>query len=235
MAAFESTELVTSDATRGRIIAAAVALLAKGGAEAATTRAVAAMAKVQAPTIYRLFGDKDGLLRAAAETAFAEYVDRKGAPASPGDPAQALADGWDAHVAFGFAHPAVFKLIQFDPDGPASPAAAAGLTVLRERVHRLAETGRLRVSEERAAHLLHATATGVILTCLHMPQADQSSLSASARDSVFTTILEQAGPAPHASPAAAASTLRAQIDQVSDLTPGERLLMDELLRRIADR
>ncbi|WP_338419811.1 TetR family transcriptional regulator [Streptomyces klenkii] len=32
-----------------------------------TTRAVAAAAGVQAPAIYRLFGDKDGLLEAVAE------------------------------------------------------------------------------------------------------------------------------------------------------------------------
>jgi AcrR family transcriptional regulator len=36
------------------------------------------MARVQAPPIYRLFEDKDGLLRAAAETAVADYVERKG-------------------------------------------------------------------------------------------------------------------------------------------------------------
>jgi len=235
MAALDPIEFATPDATRERIIAAAVTLIAKGGAEAATTRAVAAMAQVQAPTIYRLFGDKDGLLRAAAEIAFADYVARKGAPAFQVDPVQALADGWDAHVAFGFAHPAVFKLIHFDQQGPASPAAAAGLTVLRQRVRRVAESGRLRVSEERAADLLHATATGVVLTSLHLSKVYQSSLSQSARDSVFATIVDQAELEPTASPATAASALRTRLGQVPDLTPGERLLMDELLRRIADR
>jgi len=231
----EFVELSTPNATRERIIAAAIALITEGGAEAATTRAVAAMAKVQAPTIYRLFGDKDGLLRVAAEAVFADYVSGKGASAQPADPVRALGDGWDAHVAFGFTHPAVFKLIQSDPDGLASPASAAGLTVLRQRVRGVAEAGRLRVSEERASALLHATATGVILTALHMSEADQRSLSASARDSVLATILERAEPAPPAIAATAASALRTQLEKVSDLTPGERLLMDELLRRIADR
>jgi AcrR family transcriptional regulator len=235
MAASTIIELATLDTTRGRIIAAAKTLIAEGGAEAATTRAVASKAKVQAPTIYRLFGDKDGLLRAAAEAVFADYVGRKNTPASQDDPVLALADGWDAHVAFGITHPAVFKLIQSDPEGPASPAAAAGLTVLRDRVHYVAKVGRLRVSEEHAASLLHATATGVILTSLHMSEVERSSLSASARDSVFATILEQAEGSPPASAAAAASGLRARLEHVFDLTPGERLLMDELLRRIADR
>jgi AcrR family transcriptional regulator len=101
MAASTIIELATLDTTRGRIIAAAKTLIAEGGAEAATTRAVASKAKVQAPTIYRLFGDKDGLLRAAAEAVFADYVGRKNTPASQDDPVLALADGWDAHVAFG--------------------------------------------------------------------------------------------------------------------------------------
>ena len=45
----------------------AARLLREQGAAAVTTRAVAMAAGVQAPTIYRLFGDKDGLLDAVAE------------------------------------------------------------------------------------------------------------------------------------------------------------------------
>ena len=51
---------------RERILAATAKLLAEGGREAASTRAVGAAAGVQAPTIYRLFGDKQGLLDAVA-------------------------------------------------------------------------------------------------------------------------------------------------------------------------
>ena len=55
---------------RDRILAEAVDLLARGGREALTTRAVAAAAGVQAPTISRLFGDKQGLVDAVAEHGF---------------------------------------------------------------------------------------------------------------------------------------------------------------------
>jgi AcrR family transcriptional regulator len=48
--------------------ALAVLLGLVAGRRAVTTRAVAAGAGVQAPTIYRLFGDKDGLLDALAVT-----------------------------------------------------------------------------------------------------------------------------------------------------------------------
>ena len=68
-------ETAQADRVRARIVAAAAELIASGGREAATTRAVAAAAGVQAPTIYRLFGDKRGLLNAAAEHGHARLVD----------------------------------------------------------------------------------------------------------------------------------------------------------------
>ena len=46
--------------TRARILEAAYALLQAAGPDAITTRAVATAAKVQVPTIYRAFGDKQG-------------------------------------------------------------------------------------------------------------------------------------------------------------------------------
>ena len=51
-------------ATRARIVDVAARLLQTDGPAAVTTRAVAEGAGVQAPTIYRLFGDKEGLLDA---------------------------------------------------------------------------------------------------------------------------------------------------------------------------
>ena len=52
-------------------------LLAAGGRDAVSTRAVAAAAGTQAPTIYRLFGDKDGLLAAVVDFGWAAFLDRK--------------------------------------------------------------------------------------------------------------------------------------------------------------
>ena len=59
---------------RARIIAAGAERLADGGRDALTRRAVAAAAGVQAPTIYRLFSDKRGLLEAVAEHGLAEHI-----------------------------------------------------------------------------------------------------------------------------------------------------------------
>src|SRR6478735_1483558 len=85
---------------RERILQAAAKLIAEGGRDAATTRAVAAAAAVQAPTIYRLFGDKSGLLDAVAEQAMAAYVAKKSATRPDPDPMTDLRRGWDDYVAF---------------------------------------------------------------------------------------------------------------------------------------
>jgi AcrR family transcriptional regulator len=85
---------IAEDETRARIVAAAAGLIAAGGRDAATTRAVAAAARVQAPTIYRLFGDKRGLLDAVAEYEMAAYMAEKARRAPHPDPLQDLRDGW---------------------------------------------------------------------------------------------------------------------------------------------
>jgi AcrR family transcriptional regulator len=56
--------------TRQRVIEAATGLLEREGRDAVTTRAVAVAAGMQPPVIYRLFGDKEGLLEAVAEHGF---------------------------------------------------------------------------------------------------------------------------------------------------------------------
>ena len=67
--------------TRLTIVACAARLLQEHGAAAVTTRGVAEAAGVQAPAIYRLFGDKDGLLDAVAEHVMATFVTAKAAAA----------------------------------------------------------------------------------------------------------------------------------------------------------
>ena len=229
-------ESANADDVRARIVAAAADLIASGGRDAATTRAIAAAAAVQAPTIYRLFGDKRGLLDAVAEHGLAAYVAEKSVREPHPDPVQELRDGWNMHVAFGLAHPGLFAIMSGDPHPrPLSPAAAAGLNVLRQRVRNIALAGRLRVSEERAINLLHSVGTGTVLTLLRQPkeQRDQG-LSATAREAVVAAITGEAtAPADHG-PSGAAATLKASLDRTAVLTSGERHLLEELLDRIAD-
>jgi AcrR family transcriptional regulator len=220
---------------RTRIVAAAAALIEAGGRDAATTRAVAAAGGVQAPTIYRLFGDKRGLLEAVAEHGLSAYIAEKSTrPAHP-DPVQDLRDGWDMHVAFGLANPGLFAIISSDPHPDrASPAVAAGLDILRRRVRNIALAGRLRTSEERAVELLHSMGTGTILTLLGQPEnARDPGLSEAARETLISVIIGKPVVSATSGPSGAAAALHACLDQTSTLSRGERHLLEELLDRIA--
>ena len=221
---------------RSRIVEAATALIRSGGRDAATTRAVADAAGVQAPTLYRLFGDKRGLLDAAAEHGFAAYVAEKANHKRHPDPVQELRNGWDMHVEFGLANPGLFSIMAGDPQpGHHSPAAAAGLNVLRQRIQNIALAGRLRVSETRALLLLQSVGTGTVLTLLGQPEDLRDlKFSETAREAVIASITNDGITPIKPGPSAAAATLHAFLDQTSVLTLGERHLMEELLQRIAD-
>jgi AcrR family transcriptional regulator len=225
------------DHVRARILDATAALIAEGGRDAATTRAICAAANVQAPTIYRLFGDKRGLLDAVAERGFSLYVADKAARAPHPDAMQALRDGWDLHVAFGLANPGLFAIMSGDPrPRPRSAAFSAGLEVLRQRIKRIALSGRLRVSEERALALIQAGGVGTVLTLLSQPvDARDLGLSMLAREAVMAAISTDAPAGFVAGPRPAAVALRASLDQTPVLSVGERRLLEELLDRISSR
>src|SRR5580704_7541648 len=100
MNALESSS--ARDRTQAQLVEVAAELLASGGPDAVTTRSVALAAGVQAPAIYRLFGDKNGLLDAVVQHGFASYLARK--PPVVGavsDPVASLSAGWELHVGFG--------------------------------------------------------------------------------------------------------------------------------------
>jgi AcrR family transcriptional regulator len=226
----------SSDTTRDRIVAAAAELLTEGGREAVSTRAVSAAAGVQVPTIYRLFGDKQGLLDAVAVHGFTTYLRDKAPLAHGDDPVEDLRTGWDLHVKFGLANPALYALMYGEPrPGPTPPAPAAAAAILAGHLHRIAEAGRLRVGEERAAHLVHAAGCGTTLTLIAMPENRRDpGLSEMAREAVIAAIATDAPALATPGPVSAAVHLRAALPQTSVLTVHERGLMQEWLDRIAD-
>lgn len=223
-------------AQRERIIEAAAGLLRDGGPDAVSTRAVSAAANVQAPTLYRIFGDKQRLLDAVAEHALTSYVAGKARRVPGADPVDDLRAGWDLHVAFGLAHPAAYVLAYGAPDParPVPPAVAAGARILAEHVHRIAAAGRLRVGEEQAARLVHAAGSGTTLALLAQP-ADRRDpgLSTLAREAVLAAVTTDPPGPSAAGPVPAAVALRAVLPQVDALSDGERHLMGEWLDRIA--
>jgi AcrR family transcriptional regulator len=224
--------------TRERIVEAAAALLTEGGREAVSTRAVSAAASVQAPTIYRLFGDKQGLLDAVAGHGFASYLRGKAALEKTADPVEDLRRGWDLHVGFGLAQPAFYALIYGEPrPGVETPAARAAADILAAQVRRIAEAGRLRVSEERAAHLIHAAGSGMTFTLIALPPERRDlTLSALARESTIAAVTTETPAHPDADggPVGRAVALRAVLPQAAALSAAERGLLAEWLDRIAD-
>jgi AcrR family transcriptional regulator len=225
---------------RERIVTAALGLLVEGGPDAVSTRAVSAAAGVQAPTIYRLFGDKQGLLDEVASQGFRRYLADKASREPTDDPVQDLRDGWDAHVEMGLAQPALYRLMyeRAVDGGSTSPAAAAAVDVLGGHVARVARAGRLRVPVERAVALVHAAGRGTVLTLIDAP-ADRRDplLSPTARDAVIAAITTDAPPAARPGPVPAALALAEAVGDPEVLTDvlsdAERLLLGEWLARIA--
>jgi len=222
--------------TRERILEAAAALLVAEGRDGLSTRAVSAAAGVQPPALYRLFGDKDGLLDAVAAYGFDEYLTGKRALGSTGDAVEDLRRGWDLHVEFGLSRPEFYVLMYGDArPGRTSPAAREAEGMLRSIVERVAAAGRLRVGVERAARLVHATGMGVVLSLIATaPEERDPDLSATARETVLSRILTGTEEPAGSDLPERAIALRAGLDGATALTGAERVLLAEWLDRIAD-
>ena len=203
-----------------------------------TTRGVAEGAGVQAPTIYRLFGDKDGLLEAVAEHVMTRHASAKAAvveaaSAENVDPLDDLRAGWQAQIDFSLANPALFRLLS-DPDRVRhSPAAQLGRRVLESRVHRVAVTGRLRVSEHRAVGVIQAAGVGAVQTLLStLPEERDAGLADSMYEAVLRQILTDAPDSRESGPIATTVAFRAVVPRLDMLSGGEQRLLTEWLDRV---
>ncbi|MBI5160688.1 MAG: TetR/AcrR family transcriptional regulator [Micrococcales bacterium] len=227
----------TRDDVRARIIGTAARLLRQEGITAVTTRAVSDAARVQAPTIYRHFGDKDGLLDAVAEHVLATFVAAKAAVVGTADqrgadPIDDLRAGWRTQIEFALDNPVIFGLM-VDPER-SSPAGRAGMEVLRARMRRVASVGRLRMTPDAAADLLHSAGVGVILTLLRTPPAARDlGLADIMYDAVTGRILIEAPDPPGDDAAADREHLRAAARRMPFLSASERALLEEWLARDA--
>ncbi|MFE9849205.1 TetR/AcrR family transcriptional regulator [Streptomyces sp. NPDC005576] len=223
------------ESSRDRIIAAALTLLNEQGREAVSTRAVATAAGVQAPTIYRLFGDKQGLLDAVAAHGFAAHIPAKSALDPGGDPVDHLRAGWEMNISFALHNPALYSLIYGEPrPGVRVEAAEIADKILEHAIRQIAAAGRLRVEEALAIQLVHASGRGVALELLSRTEAERHpSLTSAAREGVIAAITTDAPLSPEdAGPVTAAVALRAVLSRTTALTDTERALLREWLDRI---
>lgn len=229
--------------TKEKIVRVAAELLDQGGRDAVSTRAVAAAAGVQAPTIYRHFSHMQNLLDAVVSYGFDHYLREKTSREHLDDPVEELRQGWDLHVAFGLAHPGFYTLMYGDPRPEAqSVAASQAREALRALVQRVAEGGRLGVSVERAAQMFHAAGCGVTFALLELePEMRDLSLSEQTREVVLDAVtLPATGTVAPLDEIAAQSrvvrhavALKALLPEVTALTASEQALLSEWLGRLS--
>ncbi|MFJ4713879.1 TetR/AcrR family transcriptional regulator [Streptomyces sp. NPDC088785] len=228
------------DSPRRRIVDAAVELLESGGPDAVSTRAVAAAAGMQPPAIYRLFGDKEGLIEAVAEHGYAQFLESKRAQLDPApqDAVEDLRRGWDMVVEFGISRPELFAVMNRATGRGADLAHRAGLEILHGRVRRLAAGGWLRGDEELAAQIIRATGQGAVITWHSTPpERRDPALLTALREAMITAVTraEPTVPATESGPGAAARALRAALpDDAGVLSDAELRLLREWLTRLAD-
>lgn len=220
---------------RTTVIEAALELLNDGGREALTTRAVTHAAGIQAPTLYRLFGDKQGLLDAVADYGYQLAYQETSLRAHDLDPVQSLREGWEFLTSFGLKHSMLFALMFSDPrPGAGSPVLQKVYRLLEGKTRQLAVAGRLKIAEKQATDLIFAVSHGVVLALISMPEEQRDvRLSTNACEAVISAITTAAPPRGNTDAVTAAIALHASLPQLASLTPGERLILGELLQRIS--
>lgn len=227
------------DAVRTALIAAAERQLAASAEGDIATRAVCEEVGVTQPVLYRLFGDKRGLLDAVADAGFERYARRKSKLEVSGDPVADLHAGWDDHMAFAMAEPAVYQLM-FAPRPKAASVAHARIQHLLEAtLVRCAAAGALATTPRLAAQLILPANIGVALSVIAQPGLyDDPTLSHRARDAVFAAVLtgtRRTSTPPAADPVrAAARRLRSQLSLAGTphLEEAEEALLDRWLERL---
>ncbi|GAB7039581.1 MULTISPECIES: TetR/AcrR family transcriptional regulator [Catenuloplanes] len=234
------------DDKRRRILDVTAGILESGGAQAVSTRSVAAAAGIRAASLYQLFGDMDGLLTALARHVFDLYLAEKRTLTATDDPVDDLRRGWDMHVSFGLRHPA-FYLLMFGPPRPGRrpPAVDQAYELLLRYMERVAATGRLRVPTTVAADLALAGGIGATLTLIGgrgdgaapgaAPIADVTGLSERMRDSLLGAVLTgaPATASPGLAPLAVALDTALAAEPPETLRPTETALLRDWLGRLA--
>ncbi|WP_328432620.1 MULTISPECIES: TetR/AcrR family transcriptional regulator [unclassified Streptomyces] len=225
---------------REKILEAATDLLAKAPVADVSTRAVCEAAGVGAPMLYRLFGDKAGLLAAVVDRGFAEYLASKRAARPSDDPVADLRSGWDNHMRFALEHPNHYRLM-YSPELTAPPAAAQEAHALLHGIlERCAANGRLTVPPALATQMIMSANVGAALSMLTRPeQYPDPQFSERLRDSVLDSLTRPAETGQprerdKAVPVAAATlAARLRAHQTPVFTPAESALLEQWLDRLS--
>jgi AcrR family transcriptional regulator len=153
--------------TERELLAAAERLLANGGMDALSVRALAEAAGSTTRAVYTVFGGKEGLLRALYREAFRALEADLKALALTDDPAADLvAAGVEGFRGWARAHPQLFRLAFEDAapraEGPVEETGVQAFGRLRERVRRCIDAGLIAEGREMEVALsFHALCEGL--------------------------------------------------------------------------
>jgi len=228
---------------REKILEAATELLAGASAADVSTRAVCEKAGVGAPMLYRLFGDKAGLLAAVVDRGFERYLASKREARPSEDPVEDLKTGWDNHMRFALEHPSHYRLM-YSPELTVPPAAAQEAhDLLHGILERCAAEGRLTVPPALATQMIMSANVGAALSMLTRPeQYADTKFSQRLRDAVLDSVTRPADtdtdtPREGHSVPVAAATLAARLraDLPPTLTAAESALLQQWLEKLSER
>ncbi|WP_433519083.1 TetR/AcrR family transcriptional regulator [Nonomuraea sp. CA-143628] len=181
-----------TDPLRTAMIEAAERQLATSSDNEIATRAVCEAVGVSQPVLYRIFGDKRGLLDALADHGYERYVTLKAAQEQTADPVADLRAGWDGHMAFARENPALYQLMFTPRPWSHSTARDRVFDLLVATLVRCAATGALKVEPRTAAQLILSANIGNALNHIAGPALfDDPALSHRMRDAVFSYVLTE--------------------------------------------
>jgi AcrR family transcriptional regulator len=189
-AAVERTQ--EASVTRRTILAAAEELLARGGEEELSIRALCARVGVTPPTIYHHFGDKRALVDRVVDDCFAEFDRALARRRAPGDPVEAARWAFDRYVEYGLAHPTHYRLMFQRRAVRPTPGGIASYDRLRHGMRVIAEAGRLTVPVEEAAAAFWAAAHGITSLVMAGVLASDAPAVALLRDAILARLTRPA-------------------------------------------
>lgn len=174
---------------RQAILDAAARLLLQHGYEGFSLRQVAEQIGYTPTTIYLYFADKDDLIFAVVDSAYADFSRRlQAAFDSSADPLQRIRALGRAYIDFGLANPVVYQLIFVQrPDflltwrqGEQQPRASA-LLILQRAVEEAQQAGAVRPGAVQSlSDALWAMVHGLVSLAIGMPMFDAARSQAAA-------------------------------------------------------
>lgn len=153
-----------------RILEAAHEILSNEGPAALTTRRVCEAVGVTTPMLYHYFSSRDELAKAVHALAFQRFTTNKRSLKLTDDPLVDLRRSCELVLDFVSknknATTAVLSRGLDEPD-----LLAPGYELFRERVHRVAAAGDLRVAEQQAAAMTWCVVQGLVLLAIAPPDS----------------------------------------------------------------